>query len=290
MARDEDYTWHTWQDVVDSVLAIGQRNRGVVRVLAVVTVCLIGVGGIYLIRKPDWVPTAARVERSRVTRVYDKRDRDGRGPVRQIKEYKLTCSYEVDGKVYRFSYRGRGMAPSEGTNVAIFYDPTNPSSAARHDNAILLEVTFAFAAVLVVALIVVLEFTVVQKAPIAKPCEYLALLESLCCVMGSDGKVSRREKSVIVKALADVKAPLKSEEIEAYIADFVSRVRTVGIRSVLDDAVQGLAASATQIKNKKMFLQSLSDVAKADGEVADKERCVVDKFWTVLESASTPND
>ena len=111
-----------------------------------------------------------------------------------------------------------------------------------------------------------------------------ALLEALCCVMMSDGKIAKQEKAVIVKALADVKAPLTSEEIESYIADFVLRVRTVGFRRVLNDAVERLSTSAAQIGSKRMFLQSLSNVAKADGEVADKERRVVEEFWTVLES------
>jgi uncharacterized tellurite resistance protein B-like protein len=109
-----------------------------------------------------------------------------------------------------------------------------------------------------------------------------ALLESLCCVMASDGKVSRREKAAIVEALADAKAPLTSEEIEDSITDFVSRVRTVGFRHVLNDAVEGLADCAASFNNKKMFLQSLSNVAKADGKVTERERRVVDVFWTAL--------
>ena len=115
---------------------------------------------------------------------------------------------------------------------------------------------------------------------------YLSLLEALCCVMASDGKLSRREKAVVCDVLAKVQAPLKSEEIEAYFADFVSRVKTLGFRVILSKAVKDLTTSAEQSTSKTMILKALIAVANADDKVHERERHVMDKFWTPLEAGS----
>jgi len=125
-----------------------------------------------------------------------------------------------------------------------------------------------------------------REPPFVRP-GYLVLCESLCCVMASDGKVARREKAAIAKVLAEVGAPLDSDQIEAYIADFVSRVKTVGFRRILEDAVEGLAASADQIRNKRMFLQALRIVAKSDDKVDQKETRVIDMLRSALDTKPT---
>lgn len=126
-----------------------------------------------------------------------------------------------------------------------------------------------------------------RHEPPSVPAGFLVLLESLCCVMASDGKVARREKAVIAKVLSEVGSPLDSDEIEAYISDFVSRVKKVGFRQILDEAVEGLSASAGQIKNKKMFVQALNIVAKSDGEIEQRESRVIDQCRAALKANST---
>ena len=115
---------------------------------------------------------------------------------------------------------------------------------------------------------------------------YPILLESLCCVMASDGKVTRRERAAIIEVLAEVGVRLTPEEIESYVADFVSRVSERGFRPILADVVKKLRASGDEIKNKRLFLRAISIVARADKQLDEVERQVVDQIWTAIESAS----
>ena len=110
----------------------------------------------------------------------------------------------------------------------------------------------------------------------------LALLEALCCVMASDGSISGREKRAISQVLFDVRAPLEPNELEQHLADFVSRVQSLGFRTVLDKAAADLRGYADQIDEKQMFLRALSSGAKADDKSDPKERRVIGRLWDAL--------
>lgn len=115
---------------------------------------------------------------------------------------------------------------------------------------------------------------------------YPILMESLCCVMASDGRVTRRERAAILQVLADVGVRVTPKEVEEHIANFVSRVKEQGFRRVLADVVKELAAPADEIENKRLFLRAISIVARADKQLDEAERQVVDQIWTAIESAS----
>jgi tellurite resistance protein len=112
---------------------------------------------------------------------------------------------------------------------------------------------------------------------------YRTLLDGLCCVMASDGKASKSEKEAIVDLAHKTGASLTTEEIEEKIADFVSRVTTNGLSSLLDRCIEDIGRHCTKPANQRVFRRALKLVAKADGEVHRIEKQVLGKLLAACE-------
>jgi uncharacterized tellurite resistance protein B-like protein len=110
------------------------------------------------------------------------------------------------------------------------------------------------------------------------PKVHRVLLEALCCVMVSDGKASRAERDAIVEILKKARAPLTPAEIDELIADFVSRVKDVGLREVLDRCAVDVGLCCTKRGNRKAFQRAFQVVADADDTFHGKERYVINRL------------
>ena len=107
------------------------------------------------------------------------------------------------------------------------------------------------------------------------------LFDAFCCVMVADGKASASEKKRIVQLMTDAGCPWTSEETSNRISHFVSRVRTEGIRSVLnrtcDDVklLSGIDASSV--------LQDCLKVADSDSLKHANETNTIQRIRRALE-------
>jgi uncharacterized tellurite resistance protein B-like protein len=112
---------------------------------------------------------------------------------------------------------------------------------------------------------------------------YRTLLEGLCCVMASDGKATKAEKETIIDLIHKTGAPLPTDEVEDSIADFVSRVKTHGLSSLLDRCVEDMGRHCTKPANQRVFRRALKIIAKADGEVHRMEKQVLSRLLAACE-------
>lgn len=113
---------------------------------------------------------------------------------------------------------------------------------------------------------------------------YGDLLEALCCVLAADGKVSKSERKVIFEILTKIKAPITEEQFEASLAGFVARVKSGGMSSVQEASIDRLKASSGDPADRRVYLQALLMVAKADGEVDQREEKLISRYRNALES------
>lgn len=115
-----------------------------------------------------------------------------------------------------------------------------------------------------------------------KPDIYQTLLDAMCCVMVSDGRLSSSEKAQIASIMTQVKSPYSPENIKKHISKFCDRVQTQGFTSILvsvcEDAIIFKEKGKVQV-----LLSSLESVAKADGVVQDKEQRVIERFRAVVQ-------
>lgn len=106
---------------------------------------------------------------------------------------------------------------------------------------------------------------------------YETLLEALCCVMVADGRASLAERDAIVDILSKVGAPLSPTEIDASIADFVSRVQESGLRDVFQRCVEDVGLCATQ-PTANIFRRALKLLAHADGAFHEREKRAISRL------------
>ncbi len=109
-----------------------------------------------------------------------------------------------------------------------------------------------------------------------------SVLKAMCCVIAADGQISKREKLRVVCAFATLRAPMHSDEIVKYLKTFVSRVRSLGYKSVLNEAVEELAAVAHKISDKEAVFREFQRAVEVDGEIDERERTVLERFRAAL--------
>lgn len=114
------------------------------------------------------------------------------------------------------------------------------------------------------------------------------LFEAFCCVMVADGKASASEKKRIVQLMTDAGCPWTSEETSSRISHFVSRVRTEGIRSVLNrtcDDVKLLSGTDTS-----SVLQDCLKVAGSDSLKHANETNTIQRIRRALEPPTSQQE
>jgi uncharacterized tellurite resistance protein B-like protein len=114
------------------------------------------------------------------------------------------------------------------------------------------------------------------------------LFEAFCCVMVADGKASASEKKRVVQLMTDAGCPWTSEETYSRISQFVSRVRTEGIRSVLNrtcDEVKLLSGTDTS-----SVLQDCLKVAGSDSLKHANETNTIQRIRRALEQPTSPHE
>ncbi len=111
-----------------------------------------------------------------------------------------------------------------------------------------------------------------------RPEVWRVLLEALCCVMVADGRASRAERDAIVEILDKTRSRATPAEIDESIADFVSRVKDVGLREVLDRCSEGVELCCTKRGNRKVFKRAFQIVAEADDNLHEKEKYVINRL------------
>jgi hypothetical protein len=116
---------------------------------------------------------------------------------------------------------------------------------------------------------------------------YGTLLEGLCCVMASDGRASTVEKEAIIDLIHKTGAPLTTDEVKDSINDFVSRVKTNGLSSLLDRCIEDISRHCTKPANQRVFRRAFQIVASADAEVQRAEQQVLSKLLASCDVETT---
>ena len=107
------------------------------------------------------------------------------------------------------------------------------------------------------------------------------LLDAMCCVMVSDGRMSSSEKARLQKIMSEVKAPLSPEQVSEHIATFLQRVSQDGFSSVMKSTCEDVNVFKERGKTA-ILVSCLQSVAAADGTIQDAERKIVDRFRAVV--------
>jgi tellurite resistance protein len=119
------------------------------------------------------------------------------------------------------------------------------------------------------------------RKPNECPDIFTVLLNAMCCIMASDGRVSSSEKVTIKKIMTQVKSPFPPERVDQRVAEFCQRVKQQGFADVVESACED--AKIFKEKGKTdILLSCIETVAKADGVIQDSERQLVERFRTVV--------
>jgi hypothetical protein len=113
--------------------------------------------------------------------------------------------------------------------------------------------------------------------------DWKTLLQTLCCVMVSDGRASRAEKQSIEKMLISARAPWRSEQISRYIDSFIQWVGRDGFRKVLASTLTDVAAFRDS-PSKAMLFDCLDELVKADGQLNDREVQLCARIRMIVDS------
>jgi tellurite resistance protein len=107
------------------------------------------------------------------------------------------------------------------------------------------------------------------------------LVEALCCMMVSDGRVSTAEKSLVLQLLKKTGTSFTSEQAEHVISRVISSVRRDGFSAVLRNTRERIK-KFKELGKEDVLLRCLSAVAKADGTVHEAEKKVYNLFVAAL--------
>lgn len=97
-----------------------------------------------------------------------------------------------------------------------------------------------------------------------------AMLDILCCVMVADGRASRSEKRCIHELMTKLGSPWNDSEVTKRISAFIERVRKDGYQETLALALKEVKLFK-RLGKQGVLLRCLDAVARADGNVTDKE-------------------
>ncbi len=98
-----------------------------------------------------------------------------------------------------------------------------------------------------------IEACIVEETPVDTD----FFLASLCCVMVSDGKISKKERAVIMNVVAQLPKPLSQTQIDDYVSHFISRIGAVGFKGVLANTILRLESCDSPQKVKLAFSKAL---------------------------------
>ncbi len=124
--------------------------------------------------------------------------------------------------------------------------------------------------------------------PVAKstqPPNTTLLLEALFCVMASDLKVSKSERTTIANILTKLGVPLDSEQLDNAMREFVPRVKEYGFDSVVDQLVNNLRARDDTGLHHDTLSRAFAMVAKADGAVTSQETKAIRRLEAVIKDS-----
>lgn len=107
--------------------------------------------------------------------------------------------------------------------------------------------------------------------------EKTLLIETLCCVVAADGRVSGREIAVIAEALTQAGCPTTREEIRPLVIEMSKQILARGVRRHTDS----LAAELTSLRGTPLasvLHKSLVSLMMADGKATDQETEIIRQF------------
>ena len=112
------------------------------------------------------------------------------------------------------------------------------------------------------------------------------LLDSICCVMCADGKMSTREQKTIRAILKKVKCPWTAEDVGKQVTNFLQRVKIKGLGTVTEQTCEKLSEFKRRGK-EYVLLKCINYMVKADGIVDEKEIEICGKFKSALTDEPT---
>ncbi|MFC1758596.1 TerB family tellurite resistance protein [Planctomycetota bacterium] len=119
-------------------------------------------------------------------------------------------------------------------------------------------------------------------APERKPDVFGILLNAMCCVMAADGKVTSVEKQHAARIMKKVKSPLSEADVAERIGEFIRSTKRNGFNGIVQSTREDVRVFQKTGKSR-LVISCLESMAKADGDVADAERRVIEYFKSVLE-------
>jgi hypothetical protein len=111
------------------------------------------------------------------------------------------------------------------------------------------------------------------------------LMDSICCIMCVDRKITNAERKAAHNILLKTKAPWSSEEIDERISNFILRVKKEGLDKIIQDTCDELQVFKEKDK-EQIFLKCFDYMARADGVIDEREKKLCEKFKTVIQKDS----
>jgi uncharacterized tellurite resistance protein B-like protein len=113
-----------------------------------------------------------------------------------------------------------------------------------------------------------------------------ALFSLLCCVMVADGRASSREKARIAELMRKAGATWEPVAVEDRIVTFISNVQKAGYKTVLADAFSHVPIFKA-IGRQDILMKCVNSLTKADEQLSERERDLINKIQSVLNDSST---
>ena len=113
------------------------------------------------------------------------------------------------------------------------------------------------------------------------------LIETLCCVVAADGRVSGREVAVIAEALTQAGCPTTREDIRPLVIEMSKQIHAPGVRRYTDSLGAKLASlRGTDLAS--VMHKSLIALMMADGKATDQETEIIRQFRQAVSDALPP--
>lgn len=112
------------------------------------------------------------------------------------------------------------------------------------------------------------------------------LIESLCCVVAADGRVSGREITVIAEALTQAGCPTTREEIRPLVIEMSKQILARGVRRHTDSLKTELA-SLHGANVASVLQKSLVALMMADGKATQQETEIVRQLREAVAGATS---
>jgi hypothetical protein len=107
------------------------------------------------------------------------------------------------------------------------------------------------------------------------------LLDLICCVIVSDGHLSRREKQRVCEIMRQAGSPSDDDELHKKISDFVERVKQRGFRHLLAESLSQVAF-VKQCGQEDLVSSCVEMAAGADGKQNPPQAAVCEQIKRLL--------